>query len=87
MGSSRDQVLLPLRARRPPGKGLPVAALKEMHEQLEALLRRASVDRWRREEALLQQLRDDTLSSGAMQGEFTLVYVYRRGQLLKPEIR
>ena len=38
-------------------------------------------------ERRFQQLRNGTLSSGAMPGEFTLVGVYRRGELLRPEIR
>lgn len=79
--------MLPLRAPGTPGERLPVAALKNLDETLDTLLRVIALRRWQREEQAFQQLRDDTLSSGAMPGEFTLVAVFRRGQLLKPEIR
>ena len=64
-----------------------MATLTELHERVEALVHSAWANRIRREGQLIEKLRDDTLSSGAMPGEFTMVLRYRRGELLRPEIR
>lgn len=45
--------------------------------------------RIREQETLIQQLRDDTLASGAMPGEFQIVQVFRRGhpEHMHPRLR